>query len=457
MRTRVFTYLAVLVSMLLASMFLQVNPSSSNTQSHHVMFINNCSYPIWVGQYQAGMPSSYPGSGWKMDNNSVIVQTLANGWSGRVWPRTGCNFDSNGICPNPYADCCTTGGCIDNDSKFAIKCAQGGNPPTSLFELTLDSPSDTVYGPYDTVDISYVDGFGVPVMVTPIYPYDPPKTGNPGGGNDPDPDHWCKTMGHSVNPVCPDNMLLSDGVSCYSPCQYAVRKLSLSAKTTTVANICCSNSNVQIDNYTCIDNVVDGITTDSCCANDSWAGGFGCSPYVLDNVTLKQKYNDNEVCNALDSTNKRSYWGNIAPSADPLLGTKALQYVANVHAATPGVYSWQFDDKSSTYTCRLTSGVLNYVVTYCPSDFTPPAIAIYGLYLYGSNSSTFGTPAGSVVSDGQGNYVQHFTNGTSILAGSSGYMHTYVNSTWALYTDSISPNGVQWAPPKKGVPAIPTQ
>ncbi|MEO5359920.1 MAG: thaumatin family protein [Nitrospirota bacterium] len=445
MKMRLFAYLVVLTFS--AVMFLQVIPCNANSQSHYVMFINNCSYPIWVGQF--GETATSPSDGWKMDNSSIIVKTIENGWSGRFWPRTGCTFDSTGVCPNPYADCCITGGCIDNESKFAVKCAQGGNPPTSLFELTLDAPDDTVYGPYDTVDISYVDGFGVPVMVTPVYPYDPPKIGNPGGGDNPDPAHWCKTMGHTANPACPDNMMLSDGVSCYSPCQYAIRKLNLSPKSNTVANICCSNSNVQKDGYNCIDDVVDGKTTDSCCAQDKWAGGYGCSPYVLDNITLKQKYNDNEVCNALDTTNKRSYWGNIAPSADPLLGAKALQYVSNVHAATPGVYSWQFDDKSSTYHCRLTRNVLNYVVAFCPNDFVPPMIAMYGLYSYGSNSTIFGTPtAQGVTTDGQGNYALHFTNGTSILSASDGYIYTYINGKWAHYTDTISPNGVQWSPPK---------
>ncbi|MCG6551408.1 MAG: thaumatin family protein, partial [Candidatus Magnetominusculus sp. LBB02] len=427
-----------LITLAAVSIVFQAGPCSSATQSHSVLFINSCSYPVWVGQF--GQTATSPSDGWKLDIGSYSLKTLPNRWSGRLWPRTGCTFDnSTGLCPNPYADCCITGGCVDNDSKFALKCNQGGNPPTSLFELTLDIPYDTVYGPYDTVDISYVDGFGVPVMVTPVYPFDYPKVGNPGLN---DAAHWCKAMGHPDNPVCPDKMTLSDNVSCYSPCQYAVRGLGLSPSTDLVANICCSNSNVQVNGYNCIDNVT--IATDSCCLQDQWKGGFGCSPYVLDNITSKQKYDDNEVCKAMDDTSLRSFWGNITTPKDPLLGKKAIEYVKNVHDTYPGVYAWQFDDFSSTYTCRLTGGVLNYVVAFCPNDYTAAEVAIYGIYLYGSNSATFGTPYGGITTNGAGDYTLTFTNGMRLLAASNGYMHFYDNGKWVLYTDTVSPNGVQW-------------
>ncbi|MBF0568819.1 MAG: hypothetical protein HQK95_08125 [Nitrospirae bacterium] len=437
MKTRILSSLVALVSIFLALMVFNIIPCNADINPHYVMYINNCSYPVWVGQF--GQDANSPSGGWKMDNNSIIVNTLGIGWNGRLWPRTGCTFnEATGLCPNPSQDCCVTGGCIDNNSNFALKCAQPGKPPVSLFETFLDINTDKVYGPIDLFDISYVDGFGVPLMVTPVYPFDYPKVGNPGLSG---PAYWCKTMGHAKNPACPNNMMLPDNVSCYSPCQYATTALGLSPSTPLVANICCSNSNVQTSTNNCQDNAT---FSDHCCATDFWAGGYGCSPYVVDNVTLKQKYNDNEVCKALDSTSTRSYWGNLTTPADPLIGTKALQYVQNVHASAPGVYSWQFDDSSSTYTCRLTNGMVNYVITFCPTDYVSPDIAIFGIYMYGTNSGRFGMPSGNTVSDGKGNYVLTFTNGDSIMAASDGYMYVKLNGTWLLYTDIVSPNGVQW-------------
>ena len=75
---------------------------------------------------------------------------VADGWAGRVWARTGCNFDGSG------QGHCATGDCGDK-----LECnGAGGVPPVTLAEITLNGA-----GGKDFYDVSLVDGFNVPVQV----------------------------------------------------------------------------------------------------------------------------------------------------------------------------------------------------------------------------------------------------------------------------------------------------
>ncbi|KAF2286432.1 hypothetical protein GH714_016890 [Hevea brasiliensis] len=111
------------------------------------------------------------------------------GWSGRIWARTGCSFDSSG-----------RGKCITGDCGGILRCAgAGGKPQASLAEFTLDSP-------IDYYDVSLVDGFNLPFSILPS------------GGK-----VGCKTT-HCVsnlNRECPGNLQLKwngQVVACKSAC-----------------------------------------------------------------------------------------------------------------------------------------------------------------------------------------------------------------------------------------------
>ena len=75
---------------------------------------------------------------------------IADGWGGRFWARTGCNFNGNG------QGHCATGDCGD---KLSCNGA-GGVPPVTLAEITLNGA-----GGKDFYDVSLVDGFNVPAQV----------------------------------------------------------------------------------------------------------------------------------------------------------------------------------------------------------------------------------------------------------------------------------------------------
>lgn len=113
--------------------------------------------------------------------------------SGRLWGRSQCSTSSSGQFT------CGTGDCASGQ----ITCnGAGAVPPTSLVELTLASD-----GGQDFYDVSLVDGFNLPLSLTP--------QGGSGG---------CSSTSCSanVNSVCPPELAVkgSDGsvIACKSAC-----------------------------------------------------------------------------------------------------------------------------------------------------------------------------------------------------------------------------------------------
>ncbi|CAK9138465.1 unnamed protein product [Ilex paraguariensis] len=108
--------------------------------------INDCKETIWP----AIIPGeNFSGGGFVLKPSQSIVLTAPINWSGRLWGRTGCNFDSNGN------GTCQTGNC-----GTSLKCVGSGETPASLAEFT--------FAAFDFYDVSLVDGFNLPLAVTPI-------------------------------------------------------------------------------------------------------------------------------------------------------------------------------------------------------------------------------------------------------------------------------------------------
>ncbi|XP_051206390.1 pathogenesis-related thaumatin-like protein 3.5 [Lolium perenne] len=108
--------------------------------------INQCKKDIWPAVTPG---ESFGGGGFALRPGQSIVFTAPVGWSGRVWGRTGCDFDPAGN------GTCETGAC-----GTSLQCASSsGATPASLAEFTLAS--------VDYYDVSLVDGFNLPIVVTP--------------------------------------------------------------------------------------------------------------------------------------------------------------------------------------------------------------------------------------------------------------------------------------------------
>lgn len=111
-------------------------------------------------------------------------------WSGRFWGRSGCTFNDDG------KGTCTTGDC-----GKGLKCnGNGGEPPASLAEFTLNSP-------LDFYDVSLVDGYNMPISIFPV-----------------DDSGVCRSVrcDTDLNLNCPANLIVrgdsGEAVACKSAC-----------------------------------------------------------------------------------------------------------------------------------------------------------------------------------------------------------------------------------------------
>ncbi|KAG2319704.1 hypothetical protein Bca52824_012917 [Brassica carinata] len=113
------------------------------------------------------------------------------GWSGRIWGRTGCNFDAFGA-----------GRCFTGDCGNKLQCnGAGGATPATLAEFTIGHG-----GGMDFYDVSLVDGYNVQMEI---------KT--QGGSGD------CQNVGciSDLNRICPNELSVRNGgsvVACKSAC-----------------------------------------------------------------------------------------------------------------------------------------------------------------------------------------------------------------------------------------------
>ncbi|KAK4260548.1 hypothetical protein QN277_003646 [Acacia crassicarpa] len=105
---------------------------------------NNCSYTVWA--------AALPGGGRRLNSGENWALNIAAGTSqARIWPRTNCSFDQSG-----------RGRCLTGDCDGVLECNQTGTPPNTLAEFSLNQ-----YNNMDFFDISLVDGFNVPLEISP--------------------------------------------------------------------------------------------------------------------------------------------------------------------------------------------------------------------------------------------------------------------------------------------------
>ncbi|KAL4183565.1 hypothetical protein AMTRI_Chr11g155730 [Amborella trichopoda] len=146
--------------------------------------VNDCKETVWPGITPG---EALAGGGFALKPGQSRILTAPTGWSGRIWGRTGCSFDDTGN------GSCQTGGC-----GSSLKCGGSGNTPATLAEFTL--------GARDFYDVSLVDGFNLPMVVTPVH----------GQGN-------CSSAGcdGDLRDTCPSELAVKAGsqtVGCPSAC-----------------------------------------------------------------------------------------------------------------------------------------------------------------------------------------------------------------------------------------------
>ncbi|KAL5552106.1 hypothetical protein UlMin_002282 [Ulmus minor] len=104
---------------------------------------NSCPFVVW--------PAALPGGGRQLKPGETWDLSVANG-TGRIWARTGCEFDSAG-----------RGKCETGDCGGVLQCQSGGQPPYTLAEYSVNTTTKN----RDYFDISLVDGFNVGMDFSP--------------------------------------------------------------------------------------------------------------------------------------------------------------------------------------------------------------------------------------------------------------------------------------------------
>ncbi|KAJ1419449.1 Thaumatin, conserved site [Sesbania bispinosa] len=157
-----------------------------------VTFTNRCQYTVWPATLTGDQKPQLSTTGFELGQGAVNSVDLPSPWSGRFWARTGCS-NNNGRFS------CATGDCASGQMECN---GAGGIPPATLVEITV-APN----GGQDFYDVSNVDGFNIPMSITP----------QGGSGT-------CKTSScpNNINSVCPADLQVkgSDGsvISCKSAC-----------------------------------------------------------------------------------------------------------------------------------------------------------------------------------------------------------------------------------------------
>uniref|UniRef100_A0A803NDN9 Thaumatin-like protein 1 n=1 Tax=Chenopodium quinoa TaxID=63459 RepID=A0A803NDN9_CHEQI len=117
--------------------------------------VNQCTYTIWpatlTGAGTPGLPAS--ATGFSLLPGATNVLNIPTSWSGRMWARTLCTANSAG---GNFS--CATGDC----ESGSVECSgSGAHPPATLAEFTLNGS-----GGMDFYDVSLVDGYNLPMMVS---------------------------------------------------------------------------------------------------------------------------------------------------------------------------------------------------------------------------------------------------------------------------------------------------
>jgi hypothetical protein len=143
----IFTYEVVTTS------FVHVAFIYVGAHSVTITVTNNCAYTIWPADQTSAQQSQLSNTGFELASKASTSLVVPAPWNGRFWARTGCSTDGSGKFTCATADC-GTGQVACNDN--------GGAPPVSLAEFNL-----AANGGQDFYDISLVDGFNLPLSITP--------------------------------------------------------------------------------------------------------------------------------------------------------------------------------------------------------------------------------------------------------------------------------------------------
>jgi hypothetical protein len=298
-------------------------------------FINNCAQDLYIGAQGDPLPVQ---GGFKLQAGQTLAFSIpGNTKAARFWPRTGCRLDANGRlscetgdCPLPPAGYTASNDgthCVVGDSQV------GGNPPATIAEFTLGGDGPLANFP-DFYDLSLVDGFNIPIEITPLSGSDVQ-----GAGRFSCTSSACKAFDCSkVPPELQIKNSNGDVIACTSICIAVNNATQRALHPNTLGAIWTGTDPVMghpMKNLVCC-TCGDG---NGGCDNPSCE--YGCSPWNGPSPLER-----GGKCNV-----------NTWP-----VGSDGQKYQETYSSQCPDAYSWQFDDHQSTFQCIAP----DYKISFCP-------------------------------------------------------------------------------------------
>lgn len=315
-----------------------IPPSPAGFRS--IVFYNARPYTVWVGGSGAipqcdtcGARTTMTGeaTGFVLPAQSYKIITVpANLQSANWWARTGCTTVNGQFR-------CDTGDCGSAVFGFNVMCNGGTKaPPVNSFEVTFNPSTGYLGAVTDTYDATNVDGFTGGMRIEPLagrYKKVSPWTA--------DPKYNCGAAvdsGFDMN-KCPPELTSADGKYCWSICQAVMTA-------------------VQRDRFPLLQQFYADVNTRDlvCCACDcgpdcgceSAQCKYGCSPYA-------QPLSPWGVCRVENWPTPDAAW--CASH-----GVTTCTYPGIFKSQVPDAYSWQFNDRESTFQCADA----DYKITFLP-------------------------------------------------------------------------------------------
>jgi len=321
------------------SLFLSYGWMQRTPQSdRQFTFINSCSEELYIGSQGIPLPA---GGGFILSSGQSISQTIVGTTiAARFWARTGCTTDSNGHLQ------CQTGGCplpsegytsANNGTQCIVAATNtqiGGIPPVTIAEFTLGGGSSIPNFP-DYYDLSLVDGFNLPVQITPVQGMNMTGLGRFSCGNS-----ACSALDCSK---APPELQLKDSQGNV----YACASICIALNNDTQRGLF---PDILGQLWTATDPATGYPMKDLLCCSCGDGNGdcsspkceYGCSPY-----NLPSPKEQGGKCNI-------SSWP-LASNGEP--------YDAVFSTQCPDAYSWPFDDHQATFQCIYP----DYEITFCPT------------------------------------------------------------------------------------------
>ena len=412
-------------------------PQSDIGTSRTINFVNNCNFPVWYSLNGASEPGScstvtglgcptgtscYQSKGTCFWSNYPLASPTPNllaantgaasvtipatttdptvQWSGVISASLNCSGGTCGqaACSNPNGVSCAAG--------------VGFNQPATQAEFTL------LLNGADTYDVETINGFHLPISITPIYSITPaipaptPSTAADG--------YNCGIPGNNatlpgITGGCDWTAAAPPSKALYTWITAATGSCTTNTNCTSSPNLVCgmdSSFNLgcgQFLGYWSADQVC-GSTTNptirslfSCDAplssytptglfpsGDTLYQLMGCT--VAKGDTTNAKFNSCYLNYASSPTNNpeqccgcMDWWtigiaanstSNTCVETDPIWNNQVQSTVQWMKTVCPTAYVYPFDDKTSTYTCTNTinNGVAanstSYTITFCPGSNT---------------------------------------------------------------------------------------